>query len=209
MFGRVSGAGAFLAVAACGGLSCGGGSSSGACMPIDEAGSALAMPAQIGALTCATEALPDVTTQSGGFQVDTGAIFVGQPPEYSVGAAYGQPSCPDQFLVEADLTTRGEVKALGTWSVVLPGDHCGYRATMTVFGDDGTGWARFDQITSVGEPFTKNDGSPGCNGKVTSRLIASDLDVSTIPANRFVRARVAVVATECDQKVPIGIELLE
>ncbi len=80
---------------------------------------------------------------------------------------------------------------------------------MTVFGDDGTGWARFDQLTYAGEPFANTDGRPGCNGKVTSRLIASDLGVSTIPANRFVRARVAVVATECDHKIPIGIELLQ
>ena len=176
-------------------------------MPIDAAGPPVAAPAQIGALTCATDAVPDVITPSGVFQVDTGAIFVTQPAEYSVGAAYGQPSCPDQFLVEADLTTRGVVKAWGSWSVVLPGDHCGYHATMTVFGDDGTGWARFDQITYLGVPFTNTDGTPGCNGKVTSRLLASDLDVSTIPANRFLRARVAVVATECDQKIPIDIVL--
>jgi|KBSMisStaDraftv2_1062788.scaffolds.fasta_scaffold861531_1 hypothetical protein len=165
------------------------------------------MPAEIGALTCATDAVPDATTQSLAFQVDTGGIFVGQPAEYSVGAAYGQPSCPDQFLVEADLATTAEVKAWGGWSVLLPGDHCAYHVTMTVFGDDGTGWTRFDQITYGGEPFTDNDGKPRCNGKVTSRLVSSDLDVSTIPADRFVRARVAVVATECDHKVPIDIVL--
>src|SRR5690348_5813336 len=114
MFVRAWGAGALLAVAACG-LACSSGSASGGCMPIYAAGPAPAMPAEIGALTCATDAVPDATTQSLAFQVDTGGIFAGQQAAYAVGAAYGQPSCPDQFLVEADLTTIGEVRAWGGW----------------------------------------------------------------------------------------------
>jgi hypothetical protein len=185
----------------------------GVCTVVDGAAPALIMTdsTQVGSISCATLAVPDVVTASGSYEVDTGAAFVGQPPQYFVGPMYGQSQCPDQFLAEIDLSPTNaagqDVFMNGLWSVILPGAPCGYQSTMTVWGLDETGWTRFDQINFLGQPWTDANGKPFCQADVVKRAIPTSLGGTSIPPNRFTKARIAAVATDCDHKIPVSINV--
>ncbi len=200
-----------VGLALLGALSCGGAnSSSGACLTGDALGPPLVTPsAQLGGMACATDATPDAVP-SLSFQLDTGGNFVGQNPGYEIGGNYGQPSCPDQFLAEFDLVAssyaRRNVFIVGGWSVLTPVVPCGYSATMTVWGFDGSStWFKFDQITFQGQSLGGLDGGTFCQPVATSREIQTDLGGTVIAAGTFARARVAVVASDCGHKLPIDI----
>jgi hypothetical protein len=133
----------------------------------------------------------------------------GQPAAYVVGANYGQPSCPDQFLLEMDLSASNSagsnVFVSGGWSVVTPATPCGYNATITIWGYDGSTWTKFDQLVTQGQSEPIGDGGSGCHHVVTSREIQTTLGGTWIPAGTFMTARVAAVASDCGQKLPVDI----
>jgi hypothetical protein len=176
----------------------------------DAAGPALvATAAQLGGASCATDATPNATTALVPFQLDTGGSFVGQPAAYVVGGDYGQPSCPDQFLLEVDLSASNaagrDVFVTGFWSVLTPPVPCGYSATTTIWGYDGSTWLKFDQVTMQGESDATADGGAICHAAVTSRLIQTELGGTWIHAGTFLTARIGVVASDCGQKLPVDI----
>ena len=176
----------------------------------DAAGPALdtAGP-ELGGLACATDAMPDATISSIPFQIDTGGSFVGQPAAYVVGGDYGQPSCPDQFLVEMDLSASNAAgKAVfvsGGWSVLTPAVPCGYNATITLWGNGGSTWTRFDRLVTQGQSEPIGDGGSICHQGVTSRQIQTSLGGISIPPGTFATARVAVVASDCGGKLPVDV----
>ena len=176
----------------------------------DAAGPALvASAAQLGGASCATDATPNATTSLVPFQLDTGGTFVGQPAAYVVGGDYGQPSCPDQFLLEVDLSASNaagrDVFVTGLWSVLTPAAPCGYSATTTIWGYDGSSWTKFDQLTMQGQSDSISDGGSICQPVATSRLIQTPFGGTWIHAGTFLTARIAVLASDCSQKLPVGI----
>lgn len=151
--------------------------------------------------TCATKATPDLSAQ-GGFDVDTGL-----PSSSTVGAGYGQPDCPGQFLVEADLQQQASngkdfVVSAG-WSSALPAQPCDERATMRVFVYDGTSWQAWDTVAYAGQA----EGTI-CNPGVQSHTNAASmgLGATNVPSARhFQRVRVAASATESGSAVPVFV----
>ncbi len=93
-----------------------------------------------GLLSCTTASgTPENTT----FEIDTGFT--------PVGSTYGQATCPNQFLVDVDLTKslNGQVSVAAQWSDAVTA--CtGLNATMTVFAlpsGSNAAWQIFDQVT--------------------------------------------------------------
>jgi len=201
---------ALILLALVGSSSCREGPSNTVCLMGDAAGPPLVTPAaQLGGLSCATDATPNATLSSIPFQIDTGGNFGGQPASDFVGGDYGQPSCPDQFLVEMDLSasnsTGNAVFLTGEWSVLTPGAPCGYTTTITIWGYDGSNWTRFDQLVTRGQAEPPIDGGAFCHQVVTSREIQTTLGGTWIPAGTFATARMAVVASDCGEKLPVDI----
>jgi hypothetical protein len=201
-----------ICLALLGPLACHDGSSTSACFTGDAAGPAPVTPvAQLGGLACATDATPDATIPSSSipFGIDTGVDFAGQPAAYFVGTNYGQPACPDQFLMEMDLSATNAagsaVFLTGRWSSLIPPTPCGYGITLTIWGYDGATWARFDQLTYQGQSEPLNDGGTACHEVVTSRQIQTNLRGTWIPAGTFTTARVAAVASDCGQKLAVNL----
>jgi hypothetical protein len=181
---------------------------------VDAAGPALGNDsADIGALSCATSATPDVLASSqvcGGpngpcdlFVVDTGLA-----PNAAVGTSYGQPGCPDQYLAEADLVASGAAESAifitGSWSLAVPPLNCAnYAVTLTVWGYDGAAWSLYDRVKFQGQPPAPG-GPPGCQTVVASSLQnEGGGDGSTVWAGRFTKLRVAIVATDCGRLLPV------
>ena len=207
---------AIACLASLGGLSCHDTSAKSACLTGDAAGPGLVTAAdQLGGLACATDATPDATIPSSGvpFNIDTGGNFAGQPAAYFVGGNYGQPSCPDQFLVELDLTASNaagkDVFFTGRWSTLTPATPCGYDMTMTIWGYSGSTWTRFDQLVMKGQSEPPIDGGAFCHEVVTSRQIQTMLGGTWIPAGTFTTARVAGVASDCGQKLAVNLTATE
>jgi hypothetical protein len=139
--------------------------------------------------TCAPGAQPNATF-NGPFSVDTGVA------PSTVGAGYGQASCPDQFLVDIDLTASAfaghDLFVTGRWSLALPTTPCDEQATMAVYTFDGRAWTTWDVVTYVGQ----GSGSI-CHAQAQTHtdVAAAGLGGASIPASRgFQRARVAVAA---------------
>jgi hypothetical protein len=202
---------AIVCLASLGGLSCHDNSAKGACLAGDAAGPALVTAAdQLGGLACATDATPDATIPSSDipFAIDTGGNFVGQAAAYFVGANYGQPSCPDQFLMEMDLTASNaagkDVFFSGRWSTLTAATPCGYGMTLTIWGYSGSTWTRFDQLVMKGQSEPLSDGGTLCHEVVITRQIQTPLGGTWIPAGTFTTARVAGVASDCGQKLAVN-----
>jgi hypothetical protein len=160
-------------------------------------GSAITPPS-----TCATMATPDLSVQ-GGFDVDTGL-----PSSSTVGASYGQPLCPDQFLVEADLTAPAfegfsMMAASGFWSNTLPAQPCDMEATMSTFVLNGARWYSWDVVRYAAQssgaycfPQAQSHTNPNAVG----------IDVAHIPlTSGFSRARIAVNAVEAGSNTPVAV----
>jgi hypothetical protein len=154
-----------------------------------------------GPSSCATAATPDLTTQAA-FDIDTGLA------SSTVGAGYGQPSCPSQYLVEVDLTAgaftgHNTFAVSGFWSSVVDMQSCGLlKATMNVFVFDGSAWRSLDVATYVGVssagyciPVPQHT-DPGSVG----------LDVTSVPLTMgFQKARIAVTASEAGTILAVAI----
>jgi hypothetical protein len=147
--------------------------------------------------TTCTTATPDESV-SAPFEFDTGL------PPSTVGSSYGTPACPDQFLVDIDLTQSGfagqSVFVAGRWSAALPATPCDEQATMTVFVTaDGTNWKTHDIVPYVGQM----EGSV-CHAVAQSHTDQNSVGLggTIIPASGFLRARVAVSASEGGSLVP-------
>jgi hypothetical protein len=154
-------------------------------------------------LSCATTATPDAPEETTDFDIDTGL------PPSTVGANYGQSSCPSQYLVEVDLTASAFAnhsifEVSGFWSSRADMTSCSLlQATMTVYVLDGTNtWQTWDVATYAGveslgfctpEPQHTNSGSVG-------------LDVTNIPLTMgFQKARIAVNAVESGTTLAVAI----
>jgi hypothetical protein len=200
------------------------------CDVYDAAGPALAAGASgIGAITCATEATPVLTFASPGWAMACGTSpDCGFTPDTGlrgamdglVGTSYGQPSCPDQFLIEAGLEGQKQrsVVATGGWSIgaydVSPNVCAGYAATMTLWGFDGS-WSQFDQVVYEGQFMTlagSADGgtttTPDCVTSVVSAQQGEGNAATPVPTDRFTKFRVAIVATSCGRLLPIDLSVL-
>ncbi len=154
-----------------------------------------------GPSTCATAATPDLTTQAA-FDIDTGLA------SSTVGAGYGQPLCPKQYLVEVDLTAaaftgHSTFSVSGFWSSAVDMQSCGLlQATMNVWVFDGSTWQSWDVASYVGvvsgsycipEPQHTDPGSVG-------------FDVTNVPLTKgFQKARIAVNAVETGVTLAVAI----
>jgi hypothetical protein len=134
---------------------------------------------------------PNAATQmnlDSSFDVDTGFT--------SVGANYGQASCPSQYLVGVDLTgsLQGSISVVAQWSdAVTP---CtGLNAAMTVFAlpaGANTAWQVWDQVTY------QNSGT-SCAASTIAHTNSMDngFEGAVIPASSgFSQLRVAVNTTQ-------------
>ena len=124
-------------------------------------------------------------------------------------ANYGQPSCPGQYLVEVDLTAaafqgHATLEVSGIWSSALPEQPCDEKSSMSVFVLGGSGaWQTFDEVVYVGQ-LTQNV----CEPVVQSRtdVNSGNFGVTSVPlTSGFVRARVAVSASEGTTNVPVAV----
>jgi hypothetical protein len=198
------------------------------CDVYDAAGPALAAGASgASAITCATEATPALTFASPGWATSCGTSSAcGFQPDTGlqgataghVGTAYGQPSCPDQFLVEAGLEGQQQrsVVVTGGWSIgdyAVSADVCaGYAATMTFWGFDGS-WSQFDQVVYQGQASTSLSSglggsttmAPDCVPFVVSAQQGEGNETVPVPTDRFTKFRVAIVATSCGRLLPIDL----
>jgi hypothetical protein len=159
-------------------------------------GGGAASPAPV--MTCATAATPD-TTFNGPGTLDTSAAGSG------AGAGYGQTSCPDQYLVELDLTQAmfqsHDVFVAGVWTPTLAATPCDEHATMDVFVFDGTAWKSWDVVSYAGTGDTS-----GCRARAQSHSnsASSGLDGTKIPAAMsFKKVRFSVRAQQGSAKVPV------
>jgi hypothetical protein len=139
---------------------------------------------------CSASAAPDATFAAP-FTIDTGVA------PSTIADNYGQPSCPNQLLLEVDLTQAGFLNrglfVSGRWSTSLPVSPCDERVTMTVTTFDGRAWQPWDVVTYAGEM----QGSI-CHAQVQAHTngSATALGGASIPAMpAFQKARVALVAT--------------
>jgi len=154
-----------------------------------------------GPSTCATAATPDLTAQAA-FDIDTGLSAS------TVGADYGQLSCPNQYLVEVDLTAaaftgHSAFGVSGFWSSAVDMQSCGLlQATMNVWVFDGSTWQSWDVATYTGavsgsycipEPQHTDPDSVG-------------FGVTVVPLTKgFQKARIAVNAVEAGTTPPVAI----
>jgi hypothetical protein len=159
-------------------------------------GSGTASPPPV--MTCATEATPDSTFNGPG-TLDTSAAGS------SVGAGYGQASCPDQYLVELDVSQAmfqgHDVFVAGVWTPTVPASPCDEHATMDVFVFDGTAWKSWDVVS-----YTGAGDASGCRARAQSHSnsASSGLDGTKIPsAMNFQKARFSVGAVQGSAKVPV------
>ena len=150
---------------------------------------------------CATAATPDLVAQ-GDFDVDTGLS------SSTVGANYGQPACPGQYLVEVDLTGSAFMgpstfEVSGFWSSVVNMQSCTLlKSTMNVYVFDGSSWQSWDVATYAGvvqgtycipKPQHTDPGSVG-------------LDVTNIPLTKgFQKARIAVNASQSGTTLAVAV----
>jgi hypothetical protein len=137
---------------------------------------------------------------------DTFDVDTGMPPS-TVGANYGQTSCPDQYLADIDLEQALQGKTVfifGGWSSAIDGQPCEpRRVVMTVFGSNGTTWSAFDQVTFTGQ----TQGSV-CQAVVQTHTNSSQQGLSGTrirPADQFQHIRVAVNATLNSTKVAVAL----
>ena len=159
-------------------------------------GSGTASPPPV--MTCATEATPDSTFNGPG-TLDTSAAGS------SVGAGYGQASCPDQYLVELDLSQAmfqgHDVFVAGVWTPTVPASPCDEHATMDVFVFDGTAWKSWDVVSYRGRA-TPPAVEPGPNHTATLRPPVSTAR-EILSAMNFQEARFSVGAVQGSAKVPV------
>jgi hypothetical protein len=193
------------------------------CEPVGVVGPVLdAGSSGLGAISCATEAVPDeelkgstwatdcVSGIACGFQFDTGG---GAPGGANLLTRYGQPACPDQYLVEAGLDGLAgrTVGIVGGWSLVdatslvSPRQCQGFQAIMTLFGYDGT-WTQFDQVVYAGEVSQDSSGQIECvSTAASSEQGEAGNVVAPVPTGRFTKFRAALVATDCGRLLPIDV----
>jgi hypothetical protein len=141
-------------------------------------------------LSCTT-AMADLSFNVG-FDIDTGFL------PSTVGAAYGQTTCPNEYLLDIDLNgaLKGQsFSVFAQWSDALS-PHCtGLNAAMTVFAlPSGTNmaWQIWDQVEY-------QNAEDSCVASTISHTNAADdgLEGATItPDNGFSQLRVAVNATQ-------------
>ena len=155
-----------------------------------------------GPSSCATAATPDFTTQAA-FDIDTGL------GSSTVGAGYGQPLCPSQYLVEVDLTAvafagHNTFSVSGFWSSAVEMQSCSLlKATMNVFVFDGSAWRSWDVATYAGVssggyciPVPQHT-DPGSVG----------FDATSVPLTMgFQTARIAVTASEAGTILAVAID---
>jgi hypothetical protein len=188
------------------------------------AGAALdAGTAGIGAISCATEAVPDEDLPGStwatdcpagpgfacGFQFDTEGGALGGP---KLLARYGQPACPDQYVVEAGLDGLSgySINIQGGWSfldattLVSPLACAGYQASLTLFGYDET-WTQFEQIEYAGQVSYDSNGEIECVPTAVSSTRGQGNGVTQVPTDRFTKFRAALVATDCGRLLPLDL----
>jgi hypothetical protein len=141
-------------------------------------------------LSCTT-AMADLSFNVG-FDIDTGFL------PSTVGAAYGQSACPNEYLLDVDL--NGPLKSQSfsisaQWSDSLSPNCTGLNATMTVFAlprGTNTAWQIWDQVGY------QNSGDSCAASTISHTNTADDgQEGATItPSNGFSQLRVAVNATQ-------------
>jgi hypothetical protein len=154
-----------------------------------------------GPSSCATAATPDFTTQAA-FDIDTGLA------SSTVGAGYGQPLCPSQYLVEVDLTAvaftgHSTFSASGFWSSVVDMQSCSLlKATMNVFVFDGSAWRSWDIANYMGV----SAGGYCIPTPQHTDLGSAGYDVTVVPLTMgFQKARIAVTASEAGTILAVAI----
>jgi hypothetical protein len=180
--------------ACAGGGCCSGVCQGGQCLPavnVFEASSAL--------VSCTT-ATPDVATFTAPFDVDTGLSG-------GVGTNYGNGTCPNQFLVEADLTQPAfqghDFSVVGGWSSTLPATPCNEQATMDVYTFNGSTWQLYDEV--VYAPVSSG-GLCIANAVSHTNPGSQGLGGTDVPAaSNFQKVRAAVKATQNGNKVPVVV----
>jgi hypothetical protein len=154
-----------------------------------------------GPSSCATTATPDFTAQAA-FDVDTGLA------PSTVGAVYGQPTCPGQYLVEVDLTAPAftgpsTFSVSGFWSSAVDMQSCSLlRATMNVYVLDGSAWRSWDVAAYAGM-VSGNYCIPQAQHTDPGSV---SFGVTNVPLTEgFQKARIAVSAAESDTALPVAV----
>jgi hypothetical protein len=154
-----------------------------------------------GPSSCATGATPDFTAQAA-FDVDTGLA------SSTVGASYGQPMCPGQYLVEVDLTApaftaHNSFTVSGFWSSAVDMRSCSLlRATMNVYVFDGGAWRSWDLASYAGMV----SGSYCIPQAQHTDPGSVSFGVTNVPlTDGFQKARVAVSAVESGTPLAVAV----
>jgi hypothetical protein len=155
-------------------------------------------------LTCTPATSTPDASFSANFDVDTTL----SPPAGGA-SGYGQMNCPNQFLVDVDLTQAAfkgkDVFVSGSWTTTLPAMPCNEQAVMTVFATtDGMTWKTWDTVVYAGVL----QGSV-CNAQAQSHTNSGSLNLggTLVPsAQKFTHVRIAINATQSNARVPVVVE---
>ena len=155
-----------------------------------------------GATSCTT-ATPDEMA-SAPFEFDTG-----EPPLQAIENTYGSDACPQQFLVDIDMTQPGfaglGLFVAGRWSDALPATPCDETVTMTVFVTaDGTNWQTRDVVQYAGQP----ESGGGCHAQVVSHTDPNSNALggtSLSPSENLQQVRVSIGASEQSTLVAVNV----
>jgi hypothetical protein len=153
--------------------------------------------------TSCTTATPDEIV-SAPFEFDTG-----DPPLQAIENTYGSDACPQQFLVDIDMTQPGftglGLFVAGRWSDALPATPCDETVTMTVFVTaDGTNWQTRDVVQYAGQP----EPGGGCHARAVSHTDPNSNALggtSLSPSENLQHVRVSIGASEQNTLVAVNV----